>query len=81
VVPDVVALIQKEPTPNVRQRAVSGLGQMPNDGGLTALIQLARTSTDTTVRKEAVTQIGRSKDPRAVAFLQEIIGRLEGLKP
>ncbi len=80
VVPDVVALIQKETVPNVRQRAVSGIGQLPNDGGLTTLIQLARTSTDTTVRKEAVTLIGRSKDPRALAFLQDIIGRLEGLE-
>jgi hypothetical protein len=75
VVPEVVALIQKETTTNVRQRAINGLGQMPNDGGLAALIQLARTSQDASVRKEAVTQIGRSKDPRAVAFLQEIIGR------
>jgi hypothetical protein len=75
MLPEVVALVEKETVNNVRQRGISGIGQLPNDGGLTTLIQLARSSTDPTIRKEAVTQIGHSKDPRATAFLQEIIGK------
>jgi hypothetical protein len=76
VIPDVVALVEKDPITNVKQRGLSGLGNMPQDAGLAALIQLARTTTSLVVRKEAVTQIGRSKDPRARAYLEEIIGKL-----
>jgi HEAT repeat protein len=57
----------------VRQRAVSGIGALPGDAGVPTLIQLVKDSRDVVVRKQAITVLGRSKDPRALAFLQELL--------
>jgi len=55
---------------------VSALGQLPADAGLPALLQLARTSPSLAVRKEAVNVLSQSKDPRAIALLEEILKRV-----
>ena len=38
-----------------------------------AFIQLAKTNASIVVKKEAVTALGRTKDPRAIAYLQELL--------
>ncbi len=70
----VMAVVDKDTDDNVKKRAVSGLGRLPNDQGVPALIDLAKASKTTpVVRKQAVTVLGQSKDPRAVAYLEQLL--------
>jgi hypothetical protein len=39
------------------------------------LIQTARTNKNPVVRKQAMFWLGQSKDPRALAFFEEILGK------
>lgn len=73
MIPEILKILGNDGSTNVRQRAISGLGTLPADAGVPALIQLARDSHDVVVRKQAVSVLGRSKDPRALAFLQELL--------
>lgn len=74
-IPDAMALVGPDADDTVVSRVVSGLASMPDGAGLPALITLARTSADLDVKKEAVTALSRSDDPRARALLTEIIKR------
>lgn len=58
---------------NVKKRAIAGLAQVPNDENLPTLIQLARTHANADVRKEAFIRVSQSRDPRAIAMMQEIL--------
>jgi HEAT repeat protein len=69
----IVTLIERDAELSVKRRAISGLAALPGDAGIPHLIELARRSQDLTVKKEAVSAITRSDDPRARAFLAEII--------
>lgn len=73
VIPEILKILANDGSTNVRQRAVSGIGTLPGDAGVPTLIQLAKDSRDVVVRKQAVSTLGRSKDPRAIAFLQELL--------
>ena len=70
---DVTAIIESDASDAVKQRAVQGIGRLPAEDSTAMLIQLARTSTNPAVKKEAVSALGRSKDPRALAFLEDLI--------
>lgn len=72
---DVTKLVETDPDDNVRKRGVSGLSRLPANDSVPVLIQLARTSQNPVVRKEAVSALSRSKDPRAVALMEELIKR------
>lgn len=52
--------------------AISAIG-MHHDNNVEPLIALAKQSTDTTSRSSAFTWLGRSKDPRAVSFIDGIL--------
>jgi HEAT repeat protein len=54
---------------------VSGLSRLPANDSIPALLQLARTSPNPVVRKEAVSALSHSKDPRAMALMEELIRR------
>jgi hypothetical protein len=70
----VTAIIEKDTDDNVKRRAVSGLGRLPNDQGVPTLIDLAKAQkTSPVVRKQAITVLGQSKDPRAVAYLEQLL--------
>lgn len=73
VIPDVLRQISSEPDEATRKRAISAIGRLPNDAGVPFLLPLARTSTDAVVKKEAFNQLSQSKDPRAVALMEEIL--------
>jgi hypothetical protein len=73
VLADVKAIIDTDASDAVRQRAVQGLARIPGDDTTTTLIQLASASPNQAVKKEAVTALGRSKDPRAVAYLEQLL--------
>jgi len=67
------AIIDKDVDDTVKKRAVSGLSRLPNEAGIPTLIELAQPKSNPVVRKEAISALGRSKDPRAVAFLEQIL--------
>ncbi len=70
----VMAVIDKDQDDNVKKRAVSSLGRLPGNQAVPTLIELAKApKTTTVVRKEAVTVLGQSKDPRAIAFLEQLL--------
>lgn len=73
VFPDVLAIIEHDASDAVRQRAVQGLGRLPPADSAPVLIRLAQNSTSAVVKKEAVRALGRSTDPRAMAYLEELI--------
>lgn len=56
----------------INSSAISAIG-MHHDGNVDQLIALARQNTDSTSRSNAFTWLGRSKDPRAVAFIDGIL--------
>ena len=76
VVPDALKAVAADKNDNVRKRAVSAIGRLPADAGVPQLLQIARAaSTDVVSRKEAVNALSQSKDPRAIAFMEEILKR------
>jgi hypothetical protein len=75
VIPDVNAIIASDAVDTVKQRAVQGLGRLAAPETVPLLIQLAG-STNAVVKKEAVTALSRSKDPKAVAYMEELIRRM-----
>jgi hypothetical protein len=72
---DALALIASDPDDSVRRRAVNGLARLSGNAGVPSLIQLVRTSQNATVRKEAVSALSQSKDPRAIALMEELLKR------
>jgi HEAT repeat protein len=66
-------VIERDPDVEVKKQAVFALSQLPHDEGVPLLITLARTSSNPTVRKQAYFWLGQSKDPRAVAFFEDVL--------
>ena len=71
----ITAAIEQDPDTEVKRRAVFALSQLPKDEGVPLLIQTARTNKNPVVRKQAMFWLGQSKDPRALAFFEEILGK------
>jgi hypothetical protein len=65
--------IERDPDAEVKKQAVFALSQLPNSEGVPLLINLARTSGNPTVRKQAFFWLGQSKDPRALTFFEEVL--------
>lgn len=71
--PEVTAIATKDASQEVQRRAISGIARLPQQTSVPALLSLARTSPLPTVRKEAVGALGRVDDPRATAYLEELV--------
>jgi hypothetical protein len=67
--------IQNDPETDVKKKAVFGLSQLPKDEGVPQLIHVADTNSNPAVRKEAFFWLGQSHDPRALAYLEQILKR------
>ncbi|MGH3116935.1 MAG: HEAT repeat domain-containing protein [Vicinamibacterales bacterium] len=65
--------IENDPETDVKKRAVFALSQLPKDEGVPLLIQIARGNRNPAVRKQAIFWLGQSKDPRALAFFEEVL--------
>jgi hypothetical protein len=65
--------IEQDPESQVKRRAVSALMQIKNGEGVPMLIEIARTNKNAAIRKEAMQELGRSKDPRAVKFFEDVL--------
>lgn len=74
-IPEALKIAASDPDDSVRRRAVTAIGRLSPDVSIAPLIQLARTSTNAVVRKEAVSVLSTSKDPRAMAFMDELLKR------
>jgi len=68
-------LISADSSQNVRRRAVSALTNVPEGAGIPVLIDLVKTSQDAAIRKQAMSSLQQSRDPRALAFFEEVLKR------
>lgn len=65
--------LTNDPDKQVRESAVFSLSQRPNDESVPALIRLARTHRDPSIRRNAVFWLGQKRDPRALAYFEEVL--------
>ena len=66
-------LITSDGSEAVRERAISALAVSKD--GIPLLIEVARTTQDAGVRRQAMSSLSRSRDPRALAFFEEVLKR------
>lgn len=59
----------------VRKSAVFALSQRPKDESVPALIRIAKTHRDPELRRTAIFWLGQSKDDRALAYFEDVLGR------
>jgi hypothetical protein len=67
--------IQNDPETDVKKKAVFALSQLPKDESIPQLIHVADTNSNLTVRKEAFFWLGQSQDPRALAYVEQVLKR------
>jgi HEAT repeat protein len=67
--------IDNDPDTAIKRSAVFALSQLPHEQGVPLLIQVARSNKNPEVRKQAFFWLGQSKDPRALAFFEEVLSR------
>lgn len=67
--------IQNDPETDVKKKAVFALSQLPKDESIPQLIRVADTNSNLAVRKEAFFWLGQSQDPRALAYLEQVLKR------
>jgi hypothetical protein len=67
--------IETDPDTEVKKKAVFALSQLPKDEGVPRLIQVARSNNNREVRKQAFFWLGQSQDPRALAFIEQVLER------
>ena len=67
--------IRDDPDEEVKKKAVFALSQLPRSQAVPELIRVARTNRNAEVRKQAIFWLGQTKDPRALAFIEEILER------
>jgi hypothetical protein len=65
--------IQNDPETDVKKKAVFALSQLPKDEGVPQLIHVADTNSNPEVRKQAFFWLGQSQDPRALAYLEQVL--------
>jgi HEAT repeats len=65
--------IDNDPDTEVKKKAVFALSQLPKDEGVPLMINVARDNKNPAVRKQAMFWLGQSKDPRAIAFFEQIL--------
>jgi hypothetical protein len=75
VVETLANAITQDPEFYVKKKAVFALSQLPKDEGVPKLIEISRTNKNPDLRKEAMFWLGQSKDPRALAFFEEVLAR------
>jgi hypothetical protein len=69
----IAGAVDNDPDTEVKRRAVFALHQLPNGEGVPKLIEVARSNKNPAVRKQAVFWLGQSKDPRALAFIEDVL--------
>ncbi len=72
---EITSAIDNDPDTEVKKRAVFALSQLPKDEGIPLLIKVAKTNRNPAVRKQAMFWLGQSRDPRALEFFAEVLGK------
>ena len=72
---DVIRTAVDDPDTDVKKQAVFALSQIPKGEGVPDLIRVARENRNREVRKQAMFWLGQSKDPRALAFFEDVLSR------
>src|SRR5262245_25923473 len=65
--------VDNDPETEVKRKAVFALSQLPKDEGVPLLIEIARNNRNREVRRQAMFWLGQSKDPRALAFFEQVL--------
>jgi HEAT repeat protein len=68
-------LISADSSQNVRRRAVSALIGVAEGAGIPVLVELVKSAQDPAIRKQAMSSLQQSHDPRALAFFEEVLKR------
>lgn len=69
------AVEKEDADTEVQKQAVFVISRRPVDEAVPLLIKIARTHPKAEVRKQAIFWLGRTGDPRALAFFEELLGR------
>lgn len=72
---NVTAIVENDRDDVVKTRGISGLNALPNGAGIDPLLKVARSSKNLAVTKAAVSALSSSKDPRAMAYMEELVKR------
>jgi hypothetical protein len=67
--------IENDPDTEVKKKAVFALSQLPKEEGIPKLIEVAGQNKNGEVRKQAFFWLGQSNDPRALAFIEQVLTR------
>jgi HEAT repeat protein len=70
-------IVREDSDREVRKKALTALVHAHQNLGVPALINLAKTHPDNTIRREAIFWLGQSKDPRATEALVEIVNEMK----
>jgi HEAT repeat protein len=65
--------VDNDPETDVKRKAVFALSQLPGGEGVPMLIEIARNNRNREVRRQAMFWLGQSKDPRALAFFEQVL--------
>lgn len=65
--------VRNDPDTEVKKRAVFALSQLPKDEAIPRLIEIASTQRNPEVRKQAFFWLGQTHDPRALAYIEQIL--------
>ena len=71
--PAINATLQKDPDTEMKKLAVRALSRFPNNEGIPRLMEIARSHDNAEVRRQAMLQLGQSRDPRVVDFFAGIL--------
>jgi hypothetical protein len=62
-----------DPDQGVQRRAITTINSLPDGEGVPLLIQVIKTTKDNQVRREAMNALQGSRDPRAIAFFEDVL--------
>jgi HEAT repeat protein len=69
------ASIENDPNFEVKKKAVFALSQLPREESVPQLVHVADTNSNFAVRKEAIFWLGQTNDPRALAYIEQLLKR------
>jgi hypothetical protein len=73
VADEISSAIDNDPDTEVKKKAVFALSQMESNDGVPRLIEVAKSNRNRQVRKEAIFWLGQSEDPRALAYIEQVL--------
>jgi HEAT repeat protein len=69
------ASIENDPDFEVKKKAVFAISQLPRDESVPQLVHIADTNSNFAIRKQAIFWLGQSNDPRALAYIEQVLKR------